>query len=93
MQKLMDALALLDRNDLSKVQDFCQRRLSDAWRDLSVGQRVQFRSSSNGAMISGTLVKINRKSLKITSKQGRGGVQRPFTTNWSVSPSMVMSAE
>lgn len=56
------------------------------------GQRVKFRSQY-GMDIEGTIVKVNRKSIKVSAYIGRGGMKLQYPVQWAVSPSLLVSLE
>ena len=57
---------------------------------IPVGSRVSFVSSKTGQKMTGTLVKMNRKTAKVVVNDINGVPAR--TQNWTVSPVMLKTA-
>ena len=70
-------LRQLNRMIIARMRDVDRDRQQDAGLAFSVGQIVTFNAKTRG-QITGTIMQINRKSMKV----------KPPTGTWAVAPSL-----
>ncbi|SRR5258708_2446542 len=78
-------------DQLELVKQLVQYVADTAVLSLRPGQMVKFKTR-NGVWIEGKIIRVNQKSIKITSRQDRQGSSSPDgrIISWSVSPSLVV---
>jgi len=88
LQDIKSAVRKLDRNDMVELRSFVNTVASSS-SDLRRGMKVHFTHSKTGAIIEGMIKKVNRKTIRIDSKQDEWGKDRGYFAEWIVPPSMV----
>jgi len=87
VQEIIKACRELDRNELITVFEQI-RLLASSPVSIQVGQKVRFKTRA-GVTIEGLVTKVNRKSVKVVSKQNRYGSELPYDVTWTVGPSLI----
>ena len=89
LNEVLRFISQCDNNARDQIIDVLntQRRVNniEATKGLRVGSRVSFDSQKKGMTIEGTIIKINRKSVKLDCGEVHG--------KWSVSPTMINALE
>jgi len=83
----------LSREDRQALKNLLLENLKDeVWANFGPGDKVKFKSRK-GAVITGTIVRVNAKSVKVVSKQDRYGYTTPGRNiTWTVHPSFITAA-
>lgn len=82
----------LPREEQIVLVQLLQQHLSqEARHSFRPGDKVKF-LLKNGAVVYGTVERVNQKSVKVASKQDRYGREGAMPTTWAVSPQLLQSA-
>ncbi|MHA1952138.1 MAG: hypothetical protein ACW987_20020 [Candidatus Thorarchaeota archaeon] len=88
IKQIKAAIQKLDRNEVIEIRQFVTR-ISSSTSGLRVGMKAKFFHSKTGATIEGTITKVNRKTIKIDSRQDKWGKDTGFNCPWVVGTSLV----
>lgn len=88
LNEIKEIVRTLERNDLVELKEFVTR-ISSSTHQFFVGRKVEFTHSKTNAVIRGVITKINRKTIKVDTRQNKYGADIPYTMTWSVPPYML----
>ncbi len=87
--QILDAIAALPLNVQTEISRVLTEQIQyKARQQLRLGARVQFRSK-HGALIEGTVHRINGKSVKVLAGKDRYGNETLGPVTWTVSPQLL----
>lgn len=86
------AASTLSREDRQTLERMLNDQLkSEVRRSFFPGDKVKFQSR-NGAMIEGIVIRVNQKTVKVSSKMDKYGHVASFPMTWIVAPQFVQAA-
>jgi len=93
VQDVMAAALTLSREDRQKLQQLLNSNLrSEVMASFYPGDKVKFKARS-GVTIEGLVIRVNAKSVKVSSSQDRyGQVNSRGKVTWTVSPQFIQAA-
>jgi len=86
------AASTLNREDRQTLERMLSDQLkSEVRRSFFPGDKVKFKSRT-GAMIEGIVIRVNQKTVKVSSKMDKYGQVVTFPMTWIVAPQLVQAA-